>query len=165
MSKWLIAVLSAAAMTVSAGALAQQSRMSGWYVGGDIGKVDFGSEDDTGFRILGGYQLNRNFAAELGYGMLFDKGGAEVTTWELVGIGSYPLANNFSIFGKLGFAMWETEVSVLGLTLKEDGTDLTYGFGVQYDVNPRLAIRGQWQRYDVDPDEADMFSIGLIYRF
>jgi OOP family OmpA-OmpF porin len=162
MKKWLVAMLGAAAMTASAAALAQQPRMAGWYVGGDVGQVDFGTEDDTGFRILGGYQVNRNFAAELGYSMLFDKGGAEVTAWELVGIGSFPLGNQFSVFGKLGFAMWETEVSGVG---SDDGTDLTYGIGVQYDLNPRLAIRGQWQRYDVDPDEADMFSIGLIYRF
>jgi OOP family OmpA-OmpF porin len=164
--KWLVAMLGAAAMTASAGALAQQP-MQGWYVGADVGTVDFGNDDDTGFRILGGYQINRTFAAELGYGMLYDKGDAEVTAWDLVGVASFPIANKFSVFGKLGFAMWEVKqrnVPFFG-TLKDDGTDLTFGVGLQYDVSRNLGVRAQWQRYDTDPEEADALTIGVIYRF
>jgi OOP family OmpA-OmpF porin len=159
--KWLVAMLGAAAMSVSAGAMAQQQPASGWYIGGDIGQLDLEDADkDTAWRILGGYQINRNFAAELGYGMLYDKDDVEVTAWELVGIGSFPLANRFSVFGKLGFAMWEAEFP----GGDDDGTDLTYGIGLQYDVSRNLGLRAQWQRYDVDAD-ADLLSIGLIYRF
>jgi OmpA-OmpF porin, OOP family len=77
-------------------------------------------------------------------------------------VASYPLANKFSIFGKLGFAKWETDAGIFG---SEDGTDLTFGVGVQYDLTPKIALRGQWQRYDVSDENADLFSIGLIYRF
>lgn len=158
--KWLVAALSVAAMTVSAGAMAQQSA-SKWYLGADVGTTDLeGADDDTALRILGGYQINRTFAAELGYGMLYDKGGVDVTAWELVGIGSFPLGNRFSVFGKLGLAMWEVEAGAFD----DDGTDLTYGIGLQYDLSNRLGLRGQWQRYDVDGD-ADVLSIGFIYRF
>jgi OOP family OmpA-OmpF porin len=87
-----------------------------------------------------------------------------VTAWELVGIAKMPLGNKFSVFGKLGFAMWEAEADVLGLTFKDDGTDLTFGAGVQYDVSRNLGLRAQWQRYDVDSD-ADLLSIGLVYQF
>jgi opacity protein-like surface antigen len=158
--KWLVAMLGAAAMTMSVGAIAQQ-RTSGFYVGGDIGTVDFGSDDDTGFRIFGGYQINRTFSAELGYATLYDKGGVDVTAWELVGLGSLPIANQFSVFGKLGLAMWE----VKGFGAKRDGTDLTFGVGLQYDLSRNVGIRAQWQRYDTDPEEADALTIGLVYRF
>jgi OOP family OmpA-OmpF porin len=162
--KWIAAMLGAAAMAMSAGALAQKMD-SGWYVGGDIGQVDLeGADKDTAFRFLGGYQINSTFAAELGYGMLYDKDDVEVTAWELVGIAKMPLGSNFSVFGKLGFAMWEAEADVLGLTFKDDGTDLTFGAGLQYDVSRNLGVRAQWQRYDVDSD-ADLLSIGLIYKF
>jgi len=74
----------------------------------------------------------------------------------------YPVGNNLSIIGKIGFAMWDADAGIFG---SNDGTDLTYGLGVQYDLNPKLAIRGQWQRYDIDDSNGDLFSIGLIYRF
>lgn len=166
--KWLVAMFGAAAMTMSAGAIAQQQQ-SGFYVGGDIGNVDFEDEDDTGFRVSAGYQFNRNFAAEVGYVSLFDKriSGAnlEVDGFELVGVGKMPLANNFSVYGKLGFLMWDAKASAFGISDSEDGTDLTYGIGLQYDVSRNFGLRGQWQRYDVDDADADMFSIGLVYRF
>jgi OOP family OmpA-OmpF porin len=60
--------------------------------------------------------------------------------------------------------MWEAEASAFGLTFKDDGTDLTFGAGVQYDVSRNLGLRAQWQRYDVDSD-ADLLSIGLVYQF
>ena len=47
----------------------------------------------------------------------------------------------------------------------DDGTDLLFGAGVQYDLTNKLGIRGQWTRYDVADEDADLFSIGLIYRF
>jgi OmpA-OmpF porin, OOP family len=163
--KWLVAMLGAAAMSVSAGAMAQQQQQTGFYVGADIGSVDFEDEDDTGFRFSGGYQFNRNFAAELGYVTLFDKSifgaNVEVDGFELVAVGKMPLANNFSVYGKLGFLMWDAKVA----GFSDDGTDLTFGLGLQYDVSRNLGIRGQWQRYDVDDADADMFSVGLVYRF
>ena len=73
--KWLVAVLAGAAMVLSTGALAQkqQAATQGFYVGGDFGKFDIADEDDTAFKILGGYQFHRNFSAEFSYGNLFDK--------------------------------------------------------------------------------------------
>lgn len=156
--KWLMAMFGVAAVTVSAAALAQQ--VPAWYIGADVGQADFGSEDDTSFKLLGGYQINRNFAVEAGYGLLFDKSGSEVTALEVVAVGLFPVANQLSIYGKLGFA----NVGVKTPAGSDDGTELTYGFGVLYDVNPKIGIRGQWQRYDTD-QEVDVFSVGVIFRF
>jgi OOP family OmpA-OmpF porin len=157
--KWLVALLSAAAMTFSAGAMAQ-GMMSGGYVGLDVGQTDVGDEDDTGFKIFGGYQFHRNVAAELGYGMLFDTGGVEVTSLEAVAVGMFPLANQFSIFGKLGFAMLEAETAFGS----EDETEITWGIGAQYDVTRNLGLRLQWQRYETD-DSIDFLSIGVLWKF
>jgi opacity protein-like surface antigen len=167
LKKWLVAMLGATAMAASAGALAQkqQAATQGFYVGGDIGKFDIDTEDDTAFKIFGGYQINRHFAAEFGYSSLFDKNGGEITAWELVGVGMYPLGNNFSIFGKLGLAKWDASACAFGICASDNGTDLTFGVGVQYDLNPKFAIRGQWQRYDIDSEDGDLFSIGVIYKF
>ena len=157
--KWLVSMLGAAAMIVSAGALAQPT-VPNFYIGAEVGQTDVGSEDDTGFKILGGYQFHRNIAAEIGYGLLFDKSGIEVTTMEAVAVGMFPLNNQFSILGKLGFANVDFERS----TGSDDGIELTYGIGVQWDFTRNLGARLQWQRYDSD-QEVDLLSIGIVYRF
>jgi OOP family OmpA-OmpF porin len=157
--KWLVAMLGTAAMTLSAGVLAQQT-VPGFYAGLDVGQADFGSEDDTAFKLFGGYQFHRNVAAEIAYARLLDKGGVEVNALELVAVGIFPVANQVSILAKLGFA----NVDVKTPAASDDKTELTYGVGVQYDFNRNLGARAQWQRYDTD-QEVDLFSIGIVYKF
>ena len=157
----LAAILGAAAASVSPGALAQQPPAMGWYVGGEVGDAEIGSTSDTSFKILGGYQINRNFAVEAGYSNLIDKGNVEVTALELTGVGILPLANRFSLFGKLGLAKVEVDVG----PASSDKTEFTYGFGGQYDFTQRLAFRLQWQRYDTDPEHVDLISVGVVVRF
>jgi hypothetical protein len=161
--KWLVSVLGAAAMSVSAGALAQKpmSTVPNFYIGAEVGQTDVGPQDDTGFKFLGGYQFHRNIAAELGYGLLFDKSGVEVTSLEAVAVGIFPLANNFSILGKLGFALIEAK----GPGGSNDDTELTYGIGGQYDFTKNLGVRLQWQRYNTDPDDVDFINVGVVWRF
>lgn len=157
--KWLVAMLGAAAMAVSAGALAQQNQ-NPWYVGLDIGQAEVGSTDDTAFRLLGGYRINPNFAAEAGWSRLFDTNGVEVSALELVGVGMFPLAQQLSIFGKLGLARVEVETP----GFSDDRTELTFGVGLQYDIAPKIGLRAQWQRYDTE-DEIDVLSVGVLFRF
>jgi len=160
--KWLVSMLGAGAMAVSAGAWAQQSMSTvpNFYLGAEVGQADFGSEDDTSFKIIGGYQFHRNIAAEAGYGMLFDKGGNEVTALEVVAVGMFPVMDKLSVIGKLGFANVEVDTSAGS----DDKTELTYGLGVQYDFTRNLGARAQWQRYDTD-NEVDVLSVGIVYRF
>src|SRR5687767_9302417 len=94
--KWFVAVSGAAALALSTGALAQMApTVPNFYVGLEVGQTDVESEDDTGFKILGGYQFHRNIAAEVGYGLLFDKGDGEITSLEVTAVGLFPLANQF----------------------------------------------------------------------
>src|SRR5438132_2847278 len=191
----IAAMLGAAVMTAPAVSMAQGRGDTGWYVGGSVGQskarhVDCAGFDscDTkaaAFGILGGYQINRNFAAELGYHDLgkvtFSGSGVsaniKANVWELVGIGAYPFANQFSGYGKLGAYHGEAKLSasIAGLgsgSLKETNTDLTFGLGVQYDVSRELGIRGEWQRYKNTggdnvggKSDVDVLSIGAIWRF
>ncbi|HEY9531469.1 MAG TPA: outer membrane beta-barrel protein, partial [Burkholderiales bacterium] len=104
--KWLAAMLGAAAMAVSAGAVAQQAD-TGLYVGGMIGQSDLDIDEDTAWKASIGYQVNRTFSVELGYTNLGEVSGselgipfeAEATAWEVIGIGKLPLGNNFSVYG------------------------------------------------------------------
>jgi OOP family OmpA-OmpF porin len=172
-----LALISIAALSVPSISMAQTSTPaadSGWYVGGNIGQsdVDELNATDTSFKVLGGYQINRHFAVEAGY-IDFGKatsGGTNFkgNAFELVGVGLLPLSNQFSLYGKLGFARTEGEGSNAFGSEKENSTEITYGFGVQYDLNRNIGIRGDWQIYpDVGDGRSDVtvLSVGVIYRF
>jgi OmpA-OmpF porin, OOP family len=158
--KWLVSMIGAAAMAVSAGALAQ-STTTGFYIGAEAGNTDVsGADDDIGFKLLGGYRFHPNIAAEVGYGMLYDKDDVEVTALEFVAVGMFPIGNQFSILGKLGLANVEADTRFGS----EDKTELTWGVGVQFDVSRNLGVRALWQRYETD-DAVDFLAIGVTYKF
>jgi OOP family OmpA-OmpF porin len=171
----LAAVVGAAVAfpTVSMAQMSMKGPDSGWYIGGNLGQADADNFDsDTSFKILGGYQINKNFGAELGYTDFgkSDSGGVTFkgTAWELVGVGTLPLSDKFGVFGKLGFAMGDGEAtSPLG-TFSDDSVELTYGFGVKYNFTPVLGVTAEYQAY---PDFANgatdvtVMSIGVLFRF
>jgi OOP family OmpA-OmpF porin len=172
---------------------AAQMNMSAAYVGGSIGQSERkdvcgvllvgGScdEKDTAWRILGGYQINRNFAAEFGYhnlGEVKASAGASSSTsksnvWELVGIGAYPFANQFAVYGKLGGYRGKTTLSsnVTGVGGEEKNNGLTYGFGLQWDPMANLGVRAEWQRYDnvggprTGEGDINALTLGAIWHF
>lgn len=134
-----------------------------FYAGGTAG---FNDDEEVGWRVLGGYQINRNFAAEIGYHRLGDMtaGGFNFNprAWEVLGLAGIPVGP-VSVYGKLGlFRGTKTPGS--------DNTDLTYGAGVQYELARNIALRGEWQRYNGlnsggGDHDADVMSVGAIFRF
>ena len=167
--------VAASALAFSASA---QVNMSSVYVGGSVGRSDFKtpSETDTAWRLFGGYQINRNFAAEVGYHHLgrvnFVGGDRDAKVWELVGIGMWPVASALSVYGKLGGYYGKSELhSSVVPSGDETNTGLTYGVGVQYDFTQQVALRGEWQRYDnvggnrTGQTDIDVLNVGVLYRF
>ncbi len=179
--KGIKTLLAVSALAFAGAAAAQQPSLSSVYIGGTIGQAEYKDgcsgiadcdEKDTAWRILGGYQFNRYFAAELGYHNLGEAsapaGATEGTAWELVGIGSYPIVDKLSVYGKLGLYRGELE----GPAGEETNNDLTYGVGLQYDFLKNVGVRGEWQRYNkmgggsgIPETDVDVVSIGVVYRF
>ena len=180
----------ASAMAFTGPAWAQDT---GFYAGLSFGQssvdVDctgFSSCDDsdTAWKVFGGYQFNRNFAVEFGYTDLGEASAsapgasatAESTAFEVSAVGMLPLADRFSIFGRIGLHMSDTDAratlgSVSGST-SESNTGLTFGIGARYDFTKNLGVRAEWQRYaDVGGDDVggefdvDVISIGVIWKF
>jgi len=191
----IAAMLSAVVLALPSVSMAQARGDTGWYLGASVGQskarhvncAGFDSCDTkaAAFGILGGYQINRNFAAELGYHdfgrVTFSapgvSGNIKASAAELVGLGAYPVGSQFSLYGKLGAYRAEAKLSasLAGLgtgSLKDRTTDLTFGFGARYDVTRETGVRAEWQRYkNVGGDDTggkydiDVISIGLIWRF
>ena len=179
----------ASAMAFTGPALAQDT---GFYAGLHIGQTSVDDactgiggpgvscdDKDSAWKILGGYQFNRHFAVELGYTDLGEvsasgPGGSasvESTAFEVVAVGIFPIADKFSIYGKLGMYRGETDASAPGVSESETNNDLTFGFGVRYDFTKNLGVRGEWQKYqdvgggNIGESDVDVISIGLIWKF
>lgn len=195
-NKVLVAGLFGAAVALSApAAFAQAQADRGWYGGFSIGqsKADCDTsgtglscdDSDTAWKIFGGYQINRTWGVELGYtdlGEISATGGGvninvESTAWDLVGVGTFPINNQFSVYGKLGFYRAETEVSsnVAGGSGDKNTTDFTFGVGVRYDFTRNVGLRAEWQRYSgveapnttvtAGDSDIDVLSVAVIWRF
>lgn len=167
-NRWIAAMLGAAALAISSSALAQRAAPAdtGWYVGAAIGQND-DLDDEIAWKFTGGYQINRNISAEFSYSMLGERSPGfgtrvEASALELVGLYKHPVANRISIYGLLGLARIESEVTLPGFgTRTNDSTELTIGFGAQYDVSRNLGVRAQFQDYD----GSGVISVGVVYKF
>ena len=175
----------ASAIGFAAPALAQDT---GFYIGGHFGQSDISGacdglpagvscdEKDSAWKVLGGYQFNRNLAVELGYANLGEasaSGGGvtasvEVTAWDLVAVGTLPIADKFSAYGKLGLFRSESDLtSNVGVSESESESGLTFGVGLRYDFTRNLGVRAEWQRYaEVGEDvDVNMVSVGILWKF
>ena len=168
-----------------AGLSAGQGRFTNGCAGlanaGFVGSCD---ERDAAWKLFGGYQFNRIFAAEAGYIKLGEvhmrgtflgvPGTARVKAsgFETVGVAAMPVAAQFAAYGKAGLLRWDVDLSGDGGSIGETGTSITFGLGFQYNFTKRLAARAELQRYsDVGNDDTtgnsdvDVPSIGLVIKF
>src|SRR6266581_9482258 len=99
-----------------------------WYAGASFGQskmkdastqlvgTSFDDTDNAG-KVYGGYQFHRNVGVEFGYinfGTFKGSGSGLSDNWKANGInvsavGTWPLANEFSLLGKLGFTRWSVD--------------------------------------------------------
>lgn len=140
-----------------------------------------------GWKLFVGKQLLENLAIELAYtdmgkfsynadiGSLLtsEYGQVRPVCWNMSAVGILPLGNSFSLLGKAGLCRWDDRVyayEVGGPVYPSGsvGTNLNVGIGAKYEVNNRLAIKAEWERYNKvvhNRNGVDMLSLGLQYGF
>jgi OOP family OmpA-OmpF porin len=173
-TKLLSTLLLSATLGVAAfGANAQDK---GFYAGAGVGQsfVDEGAYDDedTAFSVFGGYQFNRYFGLEAGYAD-FGKIEPEAAGPTLEGdsayftaVGTLPITDSFSAYAKAGLHRWNVDTSLPGLIGDDDsGTDPTYGVGLQYRFTDKVALRGEYSRFEVEDADADLAQLQLRFDF
>jgi OmpA-OmpF porin, OOP family len=146
-------------------------------LGAGVGQsfVDEGAYDDedTAFSVFGGYQFNRYFGVEAGYAD-FGKIEPDVAGPALEGdsayltaVGTLPVSENFAVYAKAGVHRWNVDTSLPGLTGNNDdsGTDPTYGVGAQYRFTDRVALRGEYSRFEVEDADADLAQLQVRFDF
>ena len=186
---------------------------SGWYGGINIGRSRANIDDeriasslvgqgatsisitdddrDRGYKLFGGYKVNKNFALEGGY---FDLGrfGFTATTvpagtltgnirlrgLNLDAVGILPITERFSAFGRVGANYAEARDSFSGTGLvnvvnpspSKRETNFKFGAGLQYDFTQSLGMRVEAERYRINDavrnkGDIDLVSVGVVYRF
>jgi OOP family OmpA-OmpF porin len=136
---------------------------------------------DSGMKFFGGYQFNQNLAVELAYVDLGKAaysgtfGGSPVTggTVKTSGfnasvVGILPLNPSFSLFAKAGLFAWESKAKdVTGgvpFSGKDDGGDLSFGFGGAYNLTKNFSLRAEWEQFEAI-DKISLLSVGVAYKF
>lgn len=188
-------VVVASALALS-GLLAATQASAQAFVGASIGQSDVDEDitaglitsgrqvdsKDNAFKVFGGYMFNRHFGVEGAYvdlgevsysgsfGSAAVNGGkVETTGFNVAALGSYPVTEAFSVFGKIGLFIWEAEASDttggVPFSQKTDGTDISFGLGLNYQFTRNLGVRGEWERFKLDEADADLISVGIVWRF
>lgn len=166
------------AMTALAAAAASAAD-NGLYLGASVGQSDVNIDsgplqvdgDDTGFKLIAGFRPLDYFAVELNYvdfGDVESNGGnfkAESDAISAYAVGFLPVGP-VDLFAKAGLVNSDTSVKgAVGDAFKSDGTDFTYGAGVQFRFLS-LSARLEYEIFDVDDvDDLNLLSVGLTYTF
>jgi OmpA-OmpF porin, OOP family len=164
------------------------------------------SENHTSYRLAYDYSITPIWGFEISYGDLGDAEGSggnyltgEAATWSMksigwafAGTGTFPLGRGFSLLGKIGGVRAEFRekyhttmggVGYHGIALNGVGiiseakNGLTYGLGLQYDLDQTFAFRAQYENFgkyavyneyglSAPPEISfSMFSAGLVLKF
>lgn len=160
------------------------------------GATNLSSNTDTkgsAYKLQLGYQINPYFGIEGGY---IDLGKASYTAsatqgnanveWKAKGfnlsaVGTYPINDKFSIFGKVGTIRSKVDanasgtivsVGALSASASANKWNLTYGAGAGYTLSKQFGIRVEYERFDKlgDSDktgksDVNLISAGIVYSF
>ena len=145
------------------------------------------STQDTGYKVFGGYQFNRNFGVELGYfnlgkfsystttptGPLNGKYDIEGLNLDLVG--TFPLSERWSVLGRVGGQYANTRSTFSGTGLgaiantnpSKEESNVKVGLGLQYELTRSLFLRGEAERYRINDaldnrGDVNLFSLSLV---
>lgn len=180
--------LTAAALASGLASTPALAQDSSWFVGVGIsylksdeacpGAAAGAACDDkaTTWKIFGGYQFNSYLGIELGLSDMGDwpasvtglgAATAKLRVFETVFVGTLPLSQRFSIYGKGGIYQWDADYifpAGVGGSADADGNDFTFGAGVRINFTRNTALRLEWQRYNKlgDPATTGRFNADAL---
>jgi OmpA-OmpF porin, OOP family len=153
-------------------------------------KID---DRETGFKVFGGYQLNRYIGFEAGYFSLgkFTYQATTSPAGTLDGklnfkgvnadfVGTIPITENLSAIGRVGAQLTRTRASFSGTGAGANPADpapnsrktnYKAGAGLQYAFSPSVLARAELERYRVNEAVGgqhglvNVFSVGLVFPF
>lgn len=172
----ILALLALAGMMLTTTANAVEG---GFYLGGSVGiatteveddGISF-DEDDTAYKIFGGFHFLQFFAVEASYRdfgspstdlPMIGNTTIESSGFDISGLAGIPLGPIY-LFGRVGIIDWEADAKAQGQKVSEDGTDYLAGIGLQLDI-AKLRLRGEVEYFDIE-DGSLMYTVGAAWIF
>jgi opacity protein-like surface antigen len=137
----------------------------------ELSRIDFGTA---------GIRLSTNVSAPAGEFRGDADVSVDVTGLSLAGLFGLPIGNRFSVYARLGVLDWEADgrgrasgsvpdgsggrtAVAEQFVASESGTDVHYGVGGRFRVTDHIALRAEWERYEIA--DLNVLSAGLEYGF
>lgn len=144
-----------------------------FYLGGSWGayRVDEGNldENDDLLRAFVGGRFTEWFGVEGSWTDFnrVDNGNSRFNAdgWGLAAVVSVPVGKTSHAFAKAGQFWWDADSSIGGAVGGHDGNDPFFGAGLRLGFNDHVALRLEWERYDVANIDLDTASIGVQVSF
>lgn len=150
--------------------------------GATAGKLQLGYNLGKTFSLEGGYdylgKINFNSNATSAAGSSSIGGSKEAWLLNLDLVARAPLNEQFSIIGRIGGYYWKTKSGMpnatsLGTsTVNDTGWDVKAGIGLQYDVNQRMGLRGEFERFNgvgsgssSGDSKVNQLTVGAVLKF
>ena len=93
----------------------------------------------------------------------FKNASADVTAVTAAGV----LGFNFGpvgLFGKAGVVDWDSDYKISDINDSDSGADPFYGMGTKLQLGS-FAVRAEYEYFDLDRSDIDLYSIGASYTF
>lgn len=156
-------------------ALPAQAADNGVYLGGSVGYSQLSEDvldtDATGFKLIGGWRFIDWLAVEANYvdfGSMSEQIGTEDLRFDADGYSLSALAflpvGPVDLFARVGMFKWDASLRTDFDSVSEDGSDFVWGGGVQFRVWS-LSMRAEYELYDLDGVDTQMFSLGATWTF
>lgn len=166
-------LVAAGAMAAATSVSATAQENAGVFVSGNVGRSEydigngFGKKDKVVGGVGVGYAFNQNVAVELGfndYGKV-NVGGvdarARATHASL--LLSAPIANEFSIYGRLGASSTDRKVAGFGASDSDRKTEAIYGIGTGYNFAKN--VQGTLEFQQLQDSDVRAIAAGVKFRF
>jgi hypothetical protein len=165
-------------LMISTGAYSQTARENGFYAVVTTGPTTFNFPSgntlkSNGYQFGAGYDINKNFAAEITYGSLYQLTASgtnnydeSITAVNFSVLALYPV-ENFTPYVKLSASTINVELSSSFSSYKETNTIYVYGIGTEVKLDMRTSLRLEYatSQQKSGYTNADYVQAGVIVRF
>lgn len=160
----------------------------------DAALDDVFDEDDTGFRVFGGWQFNEYFGIEAGYdsGAGVDKTLGDITVdlieadidlditgFDVMLVGTLPIGESFYGFAKAGMLAWDVEADIqireddgdggvitTDISGDDSGEDPAFGAGFGMNLGDNARVQVEYTLYHFTSEvDGDFLSGNFVWRF
>lgn len=131
-------------------------------------------DDGSSFKLGAGYAFTSNIAVEVAFQDFGSHDGetdcppgfaclvipvsarADLTGTSLAVVGTVPISDKFSAYGKIGLISWDVEFEGFSSAFDTSGEDLLYGVGLKWSVNDRWKVFAAYERAELDLGTAEV---------